>query len=83
MANHQVVLKNLSAAPVTVNSQTVAAGATSTLTISDTTADLYAFLEAGLVAGSATTPGKVNCPLCGEVSTLTYADEPSYLPPQP
>lgn len=83
MANHSVVLKNLTASGVTVNSQSVPAGATTTLTIADTTTDLYLFLEAGLVAASATTPGKTNCPVCAHRSTLTEILEPYYAPQQP
>jgi hypothetical protein len=83
MASHSVVLKNLGSSSVTVNAQAVPAGATSTLTISDATTDLHTFLEAGLVAASATAPGHCACPACGFAHTLTEIIEPSYAAPQP
>jgi len=65
MASHAVLIYNPTAAPVTVNSQTVSPRRATPLAVSDTTLDLHSFTDAGCLVTSAITPGKAPCAVCG------------------
>jgi hypothetical protein len=80
MATHNVTMLNPTGASVTVNGQTVQAGKTAQVTLSDATTDLHSFVDAGCVVTSAVSPGKVACAACGYKHLLGEVLKPYYLP---